>query len=152
MSGREIVSKFIANWKVAVENEDIDQAMRLFAKDSRLVSPIVHIPFSDRVKIRYILTWIATEVIEGFYYKGGPMFNDDINDLRVALIFGGTVKDKVNKRPNKVLNVEGIDLFKLNKDGQIVELKVMLRPLNATLNVAQEMRERLVKIGALAKL
>ena len=39
--------------------------------------------------------------------------------------------------------MEGVDIFRLDVDGRITSLTVMLRPLNATQAVAERMREQL---------
>jgi hypothetical protein len=41
------------------------------------------------------------------------------------------------------LEVEGVDVFRLDSEGRIASLTVMLRPLNATQAVASRMREQL---------
>ena len=38
------------------------------------------------------------------------------------------------------LSVEGVDFFKLNEQGKVTELKVMLRPLNAAMTLAETMK------------
>lgn len=141
MSGRKIVTDFVEKWHQAVKTHDAN-VLNMFAPDSTFFSPVVHTPANDQQYIKQVLSWVI-EIIEDFHYKGIELFNDDINNLRVGLVFGGKVKDK---RSKKYLDVEGIDLFKLNKNGQITELRVMLRPLNATIILAQEMKSRFKKL------
>ena len=136
------MTEFVKQWEHCVKHRDMKAADKLFAHNASFTSPVVHTPSKDPIYIRRILTWV-TEIIEGFHYKGIELMNDDINDLRVGLVFGGKCKDKNNE---KHLDVEGIDLFKLNKNGQITELRVMLRPLNATICLAQQMRSRFMKL------
>ena len=54
------------------------------------------------------------------------------------MIFEGRVK---NKKGN-YLKVEGIDLITLNENGKIIELKVMIRPMNALIEVATQMKQK----------
>ena len=57
----------------------------------------------------------------------------------VTLQFETSVEDAEGRR----LEVEGVDIFRLDVDGRIASLTVMLRPLNATQAVAARMREQL---------
>lgn len=82
------------------------------------------------LKIKHILTWIL-EIVEGFHYTATVT---NPATLQVALVFAGKHKD---------LQIEGVDLIQLNEEGKITELKVMLRPLKATLAIADTMKEKL---------
>ena len=56
------------------------------------------------------------------------------------MVFGGKIKDP---KSGKYRDVEGIDLIQLDENGtKVVELKVMIRPLNALILVATTMKER----------
>lgn len=59
--------------------------------------------------------------------------------LQVGLVFAGK---------HKGLQIEGVDLITLNSEGKVVELKVMFRPLKATLALADTMKQRFEALAA----
>merc|ERR1712228_417415 len=103
-----------------------------------LRSPVVHklSPANNANINRTILKWV-TEVIEGFHYKDIDYFDGTTN--RLSMIFGGKVKDL---KTNKHLDIEGIDLITLNENGKVIELRVMIRPLNALIVFANAVKAR----------
>ena len=73
------------------------------------------------------MVWLG-EIIENFSYAH---FYIDPQTLGVVLLFQGTHKGKP---------VEGANFFKLNEEGKVTELKVMLRP--TTMAIGVEMKKR----------
>jgi len=130
MDRQGIVSTFTTEWRTVGGKGHVPYHLLESEPNITLVSPVVHTPFKDRSKIDHILQWIL-EIIEGFHYTA---VYTNVEELRVAMLFEG----RVGK-----LKVEGIDLFRLNAQGKVVELKVMLRPLSATKQIQQEMGRRL---------
>lgn len=135
--------EFVSNWKknlllVKHGNESMDKFYAdIMDKNTKFESPAIHKPSRDGLYIKTILKWII-EIIEEFHYKDIDYYDYKTN--RIALTFGGKIKDP---KTNKYLNVEGIDLIRLNKDGtKVIELKVMVRPLNSLILVAQTMKNR----------
>ena len=86
-----------------------------------------------------VLNFLAT--VENFEYKPSQFYYNP-KELRVALVFYGDVKDP---KTNKYYKLQGIDLIKLNENGKIVELKVMVRPLNTLIALANEMKAKFLK-------
>ena len=118
---------FIQSWRAAVESEDMPDVFAHLADTMTFHSPAVFKPATERPYINKLLTFVG-ESIEDFAYAetytqpGGA-----------AMVFRGKIGGLV---------IEGIDLFKLDNDNKVTELKVMLRPLNAAVMLAQSMRSK----------
>ena len=118
----------------AVEAHDMAAAVALLSEDVVFRSPVVFRPYEGRDAVAPILHAVA-EVFEDFRYVR-EIGADDAADH--ALVFRARVGDR---------ELEGVDLLHVGDDGRIDELVVMLRPLNATLAVAEAMRARLAPSG-----
>ncbi|MDT5018848.1 MAG: hypothetical protein QOD39_5008 [Mycobacterium sp.] len=114
----------------AIENRDLDAALALFREDAFFRSPVVFAPYQGREALRQILQAVM-EVFEDFRYVR-EIGAADARDH--ALLFEAKVGDK---------QLEGCDFIQLDEDGAITELTVMVRPLSATLTLAELMKARL---------
>ena len=141
--------EFVVNWKnnlLAIKRGK--GSMDVFYEDNMndkvlFSSPAIHKPSDNRMYIKTILNWVI-EIVEDFHYTDIDYYDYKTN--RVAMIFAGKVRDSTS---DKYLQVEGIDLIQLNDDGKVVELKVMIRPLNALIVVATTMKNRFKKLSKL---
>nr|WP_090346243.1 nuclear transport factor 2 family protein [Mycolicibacterium malmesburyense]CRL78818.1 NADH:flavin oxidoreductase [Mycolicibacterium malmesburyense] len=114
----------------AVEAADLDAMMALCRDDVVFRSPVVFTPYRGKEALRQILAAVM-EVFDDFGYVreiGAPDAQDH------ALVFQAKVGDK---------DVEGCDFIRTDEDGAISELTVMVRPLSATLTLAEMMKARL---------
>lgn len=118
---------FIRSWRAAVEAEDMSRVFAHLAESMTFHSPAVFKPATDRPYIDTLLTFVG-ESIEDFTYAETYTQPDG-----AAMVFRGKIGGLV---------IEGIDLFKLDADNKVTELKVMLRPLNAAMMLAQAMRSK----------
>ncbi len=117
-------------FRSAIEAGDLDAAIALFREDVVFRSPVVFSPYQGREALRQILEAVMA-VFEDFRYVreiGGEEARDH------ALVFEARVGDK---------RLEGCDFIQLDEDGAIKELTVMVRPLSATLTLAELMKARL---------
>ena len=117
-------------FRQAVEAGDLDALMALVRDDVVFHSPVVHRPYQGADVLRPILAAVL-EVFEDFRYVreiGAAEAREH------ALIFQARVGDK---------EIEGCDFVRLDEDGAIKELTVMVRPLSATLALAEKMKARL---------
>ncbi|WP_326546551.1 nuclear transport factor 2 family protein [Mycolicibacterium sp. ND9-15] len=114
----------------AVEAADLDAVMAMCRDDVVFRSPVVFTPYVGRDALRPILAAVL-EVFEDFRYVR-EIGAADARDH--ALVFQAKVGDK---------EIEGCDFLRFDEDGAIAELTVMVRPLNATLTVAEMMKARL---------
>ncbi len=114
----------------AIEARDLDAAVALLHEDVVFKSPVVFKPYQGREALRLILGAVLN-VFEDFRYVR-EIGADDARDH--ALVFEARVGDKL---------LEGCDFIRLDDDGLISELTVMVRPLAATLALADAMKARL---------
>jgi ketosteroid isomerase-like protein len=115
----------------AIEAGDIDAAVALLADDVVFRSPVVFTQYEGRDAVAPILYAVA-EVFEDFRYVREIGSETDRDHV---LVFHARVGDK---------QIEGCDLIHTNDDGAIDELVVMIRPLNATVALADAMRAKMM--------
>lgn len=121
-------------FRAAVEANDLDAAMELFAEDATLDSPVAFRPFVGAEQIAEVLRAIA-QTFEGFRYT--DEFAGEAGTH--ALVFCARVGEK---------SVEGLDLIRSDDSGHITNLTVMVRPLSGLIALAEAMAP---KVGHLAK-
>ena len=117
-------------FRAAIEARDLDAAVALLREDVVFRSPVVFTPYQGREAMRQILAAVM-EVFEDFRYVreiGAAGSRDH------ALVFEAKVGEK---------QLEGCDFIQLDEDGAIKEFTVMVRPLSATLTLAEAMKARL---------
>jgi ketosteroid isomerase-like protein len=117
-------------FRSAIEAGDLDAAIALFREDVVFRSPVVFTPYQGREALRQILEAVMA-VFEDFRYVR-EIGDEEARDH--ALVFEARVGDK---------RLEGCDFIQLDEDGAIRELTVMVRPLSATLTLAELMKARL---------
>jgi hypothetical protein len=119
----------------AVHAADGDAIRETLADDVRFFSPVVFKAYEGRDVVGTILAEGAMKVFEDFSY----VHRLEDADARVAtLIF----KASVNGRA-----LDGLDLLSFDEDGQIAEMKVMVRPLSGTNALAEAMGRRFEELG-----
>ena len=122
-------------FRAAVEARDIDAGLALFADDATLDSPVAFKPFVGIDQVGVVLKAVIA-TFEDFRYT------DEIaNEAEGthALIFEARVGEK---------SVQGLDLLRMDSDGRITNLTVMIRPLSGLIALAEAMS---AKVGHLAK-
>lgn len=117
-------------FRQAVEAGDLDAVIALCRDDIVFRSPVVFTPYEGRDALRTILAAVM-EVFEDFRYVR-EIGAADARDH--ALVFQAKVGDK---------DIEGCDFIRTDENGAISELTVMVRPLSATLSLAETMKARL---------
>jgi hypothetical protein len=117
-----------ASFRAAVEAGDRDGMVAAFAPDAVLRSPVSFKPFEGREAISGLLA-ILVETFEDFRYT------DEFEaEGKAALVFRARVGDR---------ELEGLDLFRFDEEGQIAELTVMVRPLSAVIALAEAVGPKL---------
>ena len=114
----------------AVETGDLDGVLALVRDDVVFNSPVVFSPYRGRDALRPILAAVM-DVFEDFRYVR-EIGSADAREH--ALLFRARVGAKV---------IEGCDFVRVDEAGAIEELTVMVRPLSATLALAETMKARL---------
>lgn len=118
----------LADFRAAVEGGDHAAMVAALAPDPVLRSPVSFKPFEGREAVSRLFE-ILLEVFEDFRYT------DEFEaDGKAALIFTARVGDR---------EVEGLDLFRLDADGRIAELTVMVRPASGLMALGEAVGARL---------
>ncbi len=121
-----------ANFRAAVERQDINAVSDLLAPGIVFHSPVTFHPFVGRETVMGLLTLVA-ETFENFRYT------DELQGEGThALIFRASVAGK---------ELEGIDLLRIDEQGLIADFTVMVRPLSGLIPFAQIMGEKVAQAG-----
>ncbi len=121
-----------ALFRLAVERGDLEAAGELFAEDIVFHSPVTFHPFVGRDTVTRLLGEVV-QVFEDFRYT-----DELLTEGAHALIFRASVADK---------EIEGVDLLRMNAQGEIADFTVLLRPLSGLVLFAQAMAERAAVAG-----
>ncbi|MFI4984386.1 MAG: nuclear transport factor 2 family protein [Solirubrobacterales bacterium] len=121
-----------ALFRLAVERGDLEAAGELFAEDIVFHSPVTFHPFVGRDTVTRLLGEVI-QVFEDFRYT-----DELLTEGAHALIFRASVADR---------EIEGVDLLRMNAQGEIADFTVLLRPLSGLVPFAQAMAERAVAAG-----
>jgi hypothetical protein len=117
-------------FRAAVEAQDFEAAVALLAEDVVFRSPVVFKPYRGRDAVAPLL-FAVSRVFEDFRYEreiGAPEARDH------ALVFNARVGDR---------ELHGCDFLHTNESGLIDDFFVMVRPLSATLALAEAMKVEL---------
>jgi len=116
------------DFQQAMESADMDAIASVLAADIVFRSPVAHRPYAGRDAVLPILRAVI-DVFEGLRYT------DRIESPnRTVLFFAARVGSR---------EVEGIDALRLDAEGKVRELVVMIRPLSALNAVAEEIGRHL---------
>jgi SnoaL-like protein len=113
-------------FRQAVENGDPAAVEALLADDVVFTSPVAFKPYPGKAITAAILRGVV-RVFEDFHYVRETASADGRDHV---LVFRAKVKG---------LELQGCDLLRLNEDGLIDELTVMVRPLSAATVLADAM-------------
>jgi SnoaL-like domain len=116
----------------AVEARDLEGLIAALAPDVVFRSPVVYRPYEGREVVSKILEAVI-QVFDEFEYV--QSFEADGAH---ALIFRARVGDR---------ELDGLDLLRLDEDGLVGELTVMVRPMSGTQALAAAMGEQLERMG-----
>ncbi len=112
--------EFLAKWHPLVKGRDLLALQKILAEDVSMGAP----PYWDKLRGRGIvhhLLGLIINTIEDFTYHR-EWHDDSRGEGEIALEFHGHVGD---------LDLQGIDLITLNSRGELQNLDVMIRPMNA---------------------
>jgi hypothetical protein len=116
----------LAAWHSLVNTRNPDALSALLADDAVFHSPVVHTPqVGKALTSMYLLGAFQVFFNETFRYV-----RELKSDRDAVLEFQVTIDG---------ISVNGVDMIKWNDEGQIIEFKVMLRPLKAINLIHQKM-------------
>ena len=120
----------LADWHEIIRSRNPEGLEAILADDVVMHSPVVHTPLRGKAITRqYLHAALHVFINDSFRYVRevtGP--SDAILEFEVGI--------------DGIL-VNGVDMIHWNEDGQIVDFKVMLRPLKAVNLIHQKMAEML---------
>jgi hypothetical protein len=111
---------FLARWHPVVEQRNLVELEKLLAPDVTMGAPPYWDKLSGRPLVHHLLGLII-HTIEDFTYHR-EWHDDSRGQGEIALEFHGHVGE---------LDLQGIDLISLNERGEIQNLDVAIRPMNA---------------------
>lgn len=128
-----LVKTFIANWRDAVEGGDTEKIFPQLSDEMTFYSPVLFKPSTDRAYIDTILRFVD-ETLSDFEYI-------EIYEQAqgAAMMFRAKLGD---------MTVEGVDFFKLDDEGKVTEMKVMIRPLTAAMALGETMKAHFADMAA----
>jgi SnoaL-like domain len=124
-------------FRAAIEAGDVTAAVPLLSADVVFHSPVVFTPYQGREAVAPILHAVW-QVFEDFRYLRELSSADAAHH---ALVFQARVGGR---------QLEGCDFLHVDEHGLIDELTVMVRPLTATLALAEAMKALLAAAGGSA--
>ena len=120
----------IAVWHRLVQSRDPSGLGTLLADEVVFYSPVVHAPQRGRA----LTAMYLSAAFEVFFNQSFRYVREILGPADALLEFTTVVEG---------VEVNGIDLIKWNESGEIVEFKVMIRPLKAINLIHQKMASRL---------
>ena len=113
-------------WHQLLRNRDAKGLDRLLADDVVFYSPVVHAPQAGKaITMQYLSAAFHVFVNESFrYVREVVSGNDAVLEFQVDI---------------DGISVNGVDMIRWNAAGEIVEFKVMIRPLKAINLIHQKM-------------
>lgn len=129
-----MINKTIAAWHQLLNSNNTAELNDLIADNAVFHSPIVHTPqVGKMVTIMYL-----SAAFQVFY-------NDTFTYTRELMVENDAVLEFQTEIDGIVVN--GVDMIKCDENGQIVEFKVMVRPLKAVNLIHQKMMLMLQNMG-----
>jgi hypothetical protein len=119
-------------WHRLVRTQDAGGLDALLAEDAVFYSPVVHTPQRGKQLVKGYLA----AAFQVFFNPGFRYVREIVGAMDAVLEFEVEIDGVL---------VNGVDLIKWNEAGQIVEFKVMLRPLKAINLIQQKMAAMLQK-------
>lgn len=135
MIGQNIAERGVAAWHGYMDGgADADVLRSMIAEDAVFHSPVVHTPQVGRDKV-FAYLFAASKVLgsEHFTYVREIVGGD-----QAMLEFTDTLDG---------IHINGVDIIRWNDAGQIVDFKVMVRPLKAVNKLWEQMGAMLAKAG-----
>ena len=123
------IARTLEIWHRIVAARDPAELPSIIADDVVFRSPAFFKPYPGREAILLVLGTVLG-VFEDFTYHREFL---SLDGHSVILEFSARIGDK---------RLKGVDIFRFDADGLIVEMEVMVRPGNALMALAQTMAER----------
>lgn len=120
----------IESWHNIVRTRDASGLNELLADDVVFYSPVVHTPQVGKA----ITSVYLSAAVQVFGNESFRYVREIVGESDAVLEFETEIDG---------ITVNGVDMIKWNENGQIIEFKVMIRPLKAVNLIHQKMGEML---------
>ena len=128
------MNETLRTWHRAIEEKDVGALDLLIADDCVFHSPVVHTPQRGKALTKmYLSAAFMVLANDTFTYV-----REVVGESDAVLEFTVEVQG---------IHVNGVDMIRWNADGQIVDFKVMLRPMKAINLLNGLMRQMLEQMG-----
>ena len=115
-----VKTEFLDKWHQLVENRDLVALEQILAEDVTMGAPPYWDKLQGRSLVHHLLGLIITTIDDFTYHR--QWHSDSSGGDEIALEFMGHVGE---------MDLQGIDLITLNERGELQNLDVMIRPMNA---------------------
>ena len=130
IKARELIHK----WHEVMKNSELELLDEIIADDATFSSPVVFKPMLGKeITMMYLSAAGQSFNMEKFQYT------KEVHDGMNSVLEFETYIDEIS--------VNGVDIIEWNKDGKIINFKVMIRPFKAVQRVQQKMVEALESLG-----
>ncbi len=126
-------SEFLKRWHRIVETLDLDALGAILTDAPTLGAPPYWQKLTGREVVHHLLG-IILQTIEGLTYH-----REWINERELALEFTGKVAG---------MDLQGIDLITIDQAGRLVNIDVMIRPINAVQALIEHVTPRMTAFFA----
>ncbi len=126
-----MIEQVISRWHDYATSHNTDILDELLADDVVFISPVVFTPQLGKQITKMYLTGAMHVLGASTKPDGSPMFTytkEVLSGMQAVLEFETEIDGKY---------VNGVDIIECNKDGKIIEFRVMVRPLQAV-NILHE--------------
>jgi hypothetical protein len=120
-------------FRVAAESHNIDALLDTLAPDVVLHSPVTFAPYTGKETVGQLLR-LVSEAFDGWQFAQEVHGPDDV----IGFVFRTRVQGR---------ELEGLDLLRLDANGLIADLTVMIRPLSGLIALAQAIGPKLEAAG-----
>ncbi len=126
--------ELIHKWHEVIKNSELELLDEIIADDATFSSPVVFKPMLGKeITMMYLSAAGQSFNMEKFQYT------KEVHDGMNSVLEFETYIDEIS--------VNGVDIIEWNKDGKIINFKVMIRPFKAVQKVQQKMVEALESLG-----
>ena len=130
-----MIEKTMAKWHKMIESKNFDELDALLAEDVTFHSPIVHSPQEGKALTQMYLS-----------AANGVFLESDFRYVREVMSGDSAVLEFTTEIEGIFIN--GVDMIRCNDEGQIVDFKVMIRPLKAINLLHQQMGQMIQKLAS----
>ena len=124
----QAIQTTIQKWHQIIDNAQPKRIGELLADAVVFHSPVLHTPQSGKTRVSIYLTAAFQVLIPNQFTYVREIINGHHAMLEFEAVIDG-------------INVNGVDIIEVDDTGQIIDFKVMLRPLKALTTVQQKMFE-----------